>query len=66
MGEPKRIKKDEARAMVDLGFKPLEFVVTMAQTSAKTEEKRRNIADAKTIVKLLQETFQDIAVLAAE
>ena len=59
-------KKSEARATVGLIFKPLEFATLIAKTSAKTEEERKNAADAKEIVKLLKETFQDIAELATE
>lgn len=59
-------KKGEARAVVDLIFKPLEVVTLIAKTSAKTKEERKNATDATEIVKLLKETFQDIAELTTQ
>ena len=59
-------KKSEARAVVSLIFKPLEVVTLVAKTSAKTEEERKNATDATEIVKLLKETFQDIAELTTQ
>jgi hypothetical protein len=43
-------KKSEARAVVDLIFKPLEVVTLVAKTSAKTKEERKNATDATEIV----------------
>ena len=59
-------KKSEARATVGLIFKPLEVVTLVAKTSAETKEERKNATDAAEIVKLLKETFQDIAELVTQ
>lgn len=59
-------KKSEARAVVSLIFKPFEVVTLVSKTSAKTEEERKNATDATEIVKLLKETFQDIAELTTQ
>jgi len=56
-------RKSEARATVDLAFKPFEVVTLVAKIFAKTKEERKNATNAAEIVKLSKETVQDIAEL---
>jgi hypothetical protein len=62
----RKIKKDEVKALIDLIFKPFEFIIASAEASAKTQEDHLKVENAKKIVELLKETLQDIAILALE
>jgi hypothetical protein len=43
----RKIKKDEVKALIDLIFKPFEFIIASAEASAKTQEDHLKVENAK-------------------